>query len=95
MSASDRAGGGHLHPQREGLAGHRLEGLDLHGDELRLVLPGVDPGLHDDDGVVGQLVAVVGHRLREHHDLDRGLQVLQDEHGHEVALAWSTSAGGR
>ena len=31
-------------------------------------------------------MAVGLHRLREHHDLHRGLEVLEDEHGHEVAL---------
>ncbi len=53
------------------VAVHRLEHLDVDGDELGLVLPLVDPGLDDHDGVVVELVAVVGHGLREHHDLDR------------------------
>ena len=38
------------------------------------------------DRVVGQLVAVLGHRPGEDHDLDGGAQVLQHEDGHEVAL---------
>ena len=47
----------------------------------------VDPALHDDHGVVGQLVALFLHGAGEHHHFDRRAQVLEGEHGHEVALA--------
>lgn len=42
------------------------------------------PDAHGDDRAVDQLVAVL--ELREHHDLERGLEVLEDEDGHELAL---------
>ena len=56
-------------------------------DDLGEIVSPVDPSLDQHDHVVGQLVSVVGHGLREDHHLHGGAQVLQRKHGHEVALA--------
>ena len=42
--------------------------------------------LHDQDGVVLDERPVLGHGLGEDEDLHGGLQVLEDEAGHQVAL---------
>ena len=60
--------------------------LNLHADQLELVVAEVDPGLQDDDGVVIEQGAVLGHGLREDEHLDRGLEVLEHEGRHELAL---------
>ena len=59
---------------------------DLHADDLRLLLTGVEPSPDDQDGVVLDQGAVLGHGLREDEHLHRRLQVLEHEAGHELAL---------
>ena len=74
-------------PQGRRRVGRDLQDLHLVGDQLGFVVALVDAGPQDDHGVVRQLVAVLGHRLREHHDLDATLQVLEGERGPQLALA--------
>lgn len=57
---------------------------DLHCDQLRLLLSSVETAADDDDGILLEETPVLGHRLREDHDLDGGIEVLQGEGGHPV-----------
>ena len=64
----------------------QLRALDLHAHQLEPVVAQVDPALQHDDGVVVEEGAVVGHGLGEDEHLDRGVEVLEHEGGHQVAL---------
>ena len=64
-----------------------LEAFKFHRHELGLVVAGVDSAPDDNHGVVVKEMAVVLHRLWEHHDLDGGLKIFESEDRHEVALA--------
>ena len=64
----------------------RIRPGHLHADDLGLLLPGVEPAAHHQDGVVLDEGAVLGHRLGEDEDLHGRLQVFEHEPGHEVAL---------
>ena len=75
-----------MQPQRRVLVDLRFEQLELAGDELGGLVALVDPSGADHHGVLDQQVTDLGHGLGEHHHLDRALQVLEDEHGHQVAL---------
>ena len=58
----------------------------LHAHELQAFVAHVESGLDHHDGIVVEQGPVVGHGLREDEGLDRGVQILEDEGGHEVAL---------
>src|SRR3954470_4040051 len=69
--------GGQLDAQRRSPVGDALEHVDLHGDQLGGVVSFVDPALHAHGDIVGQLVAVLGHRLGKDHDLATRLEVFE------------------
>ena len=77
----------HLESQRggRGIESFHDGDVERHEPDPHVVAL-VDPALHRHDRVVEQLVAELHEGSREHRDFDGAVEVLENEHGHLVAL---------
>ena len=74
---------------------HAVEGAQLEGDQLDVVLAlAVEPAAHQDDGVLGEQVLVLLADAAEGHHLDAAVDVVQAEDHHGGAAACLTALRG-